>query len=105
MCNPHKPGRVDEKARVEAANGWITEESELYMARLHVMDLSDPLVRDKAQGVTYVKIHRVCAELSISRSIGDPDYKGFIPGETCESFFLWPDDHSKVRVHHNICLF
>jgi hypothetical protein len=47
MCNPHKPGRDDEKARIEAANGWVSEESELYMARLHIMDLSDPLVRGK----------------------------------------------------------
>ena len=34
-----------------SANGWITEEKELYMARLHRMDLSDPVVRDKAQQV------------------------------------------------------
>jgi hypothetical protein len=31
--------------------GWITEEKEIYMARLHRMDLSDPIVRDKAQQV------------------------------------------------------
>lgn len=37
-----------------SANGWITEEKELYMARLHRMDLSDPLVRDKAQQVRTV---------------------------------------------------
>jgi hypothetical protein len=40
--------------------GWITEEKEIYMARLHRMDLSDPIVRDKAQQViiyTYIYIY------------------------------------------------
>jgi hypothetical protein len=27
--------------------------------------------------VQWVTIHRVCGELSVSRSIGDPDFKGF----------------------------
>jgi serine/threonine protein phosphatase PrpC len=53
-------------------------------------------VNVQAQNVTYVKIHRVCSELSISRSIGDPDYKGVVPGEEVNAFFLWPDDHNKI---------
>lgn len=47
------PSRPDEKVRILSANGWITEEKELYMARLHRMDLSHPVVRDKAQQVCY----------------------------------------------------
>ena len=36
--------------------------------------LSDPLVLDKAQQVNWVTIHRVCGELSVSRSIGNYIY-------------------------------
>jgi hypothetical protein len=67
------------------------------MARLHRMDLSDPVVRDKAQQVSWVTIHRVCGEISVSRSIGDPDYKSFIPGEKVDAFFIWPDGHDQVQ--------
>lgn len=76
------------------------------MARLHRMDLSDPVVRDKAQQVSWVTIHRVCGEISVSRSIGDPDYKSFIPGEKVDAFFIWPDGHDQVHCsthEHSLC--
>jgi len=95
LTNPHKPGRADEEARIKAANGWITEEKELYMGRLHRMDLSDPVVRDKAQKVSWVTIHRVCGELAVSRSIGDPDYKRFVPNEKVDALFNWPAGHKE----------
>ena len=44
LNDAHKPNRADERVRIEAAGGWITEEKELYMGRLHVMDM-------------YVKLH------------------------------------------------
>ena len=59
------------------------------------MDLSDPVVRDKAQKVTWVVIHRVCGELAVSRSIGDPDYKRFMPHAKVDALFNWPDDHNE----------
>ena len=96
MSESHKPGRSDETERIMQANGWITEEKELYMGRLHRMDLSDPVVRDKAQKVSWVTIHRVCGELSVSRSFGDPDYKRFIPGAIVDAYFLWPENHNQV---------
>jgi len=95
MSDPHKPGRSDEEARIKAAHGWITEEKELYMGRLHRMDLSDPLVRDKAQQVSWVTIHRVCGELAVSRSIGDPAYKRFVPGRKVTDLFNWLDGHGQ----------
>jgi len=97
MSTAHQPGRADEAERITKAGGWITEERELYMGRLHRMDLSDPVVRDKAQQVNWVTIHRVCGELAVSRSIGDPDFKGFAPGEVlANAGFLWPDGHAQV---------
>lgn len=96
MSKAHKPGREDEAERIRAAGGWITEEKELYMGRLHRMDLSDPLVKKKAEQVNWVTIHRVCGELAVSRSIGDPDYKTLTPGAKADAFFLWPDGHNQV---------
>ncbi len=71
------PGRPDERARIEAQGGWVTEERELQMSRLHSMDLQDPEIRQEAleQVVKWITIYRVNGELAVSRSIGDPDYK------------------------------
>ena len=68
MSDSHKPDRSDEKDRIERAGGWITQEKELYMGRLHRMDLSDPLIVNKAQEIKWVTIHRVCGELAITQS-------------------------------------
>lgn len=96
VIEAHKPGRLDESARIHQAKGWISEEKELYVGRLHMMDLSDPLVRDKAKEVNWVTINRVCGELAVSRSIGDPDYKNFTPGAKVDAYFSWPDGHDQV---------
>lgn len=97
MSWPQKPGHDLESRRIKEANGWITEEKELYMGRLHRManHLNDPLVLDKAHQVSWVTIHRVCGELAVSRSIGDPEYKGFVPGANVDAFFSWPDGHNQ----------
>lgn len=93
----HKPGRADEERRIAEAGGWITEEKELFMGRLHRMDLNDPMAVDRAQNMNWVTIHRVCGEISVSRSIGDPDYKNLVPGHKQEDwYFRWPDGHSQV---------
>ena len=108
MSDAHKPNRKDEAARILAARGWITEEKELYMARLHRMDFSEPIAREKAEQMTWTTIYRVCGEISVSRSIGDPDYKTFQPGiKKSDGFFIWPDGHDQVyrnSVHPAILL-
>ncbi len=71
---------------------------ELYLSRLHQMDYSDPMAIDRAKNMNWVTIHRVCGELAVSRSIGDPDYKGFIPGAKVDAFFGWPPGHDEVNM-------
>ena len=70
------PGREDEVQRITAAGGWVKEDRELYLSRLHDMDLQDPFIKSYAeQKVGMVSIHRVNGEISVSRAFGDPDYK------------------------------
>jgi serine/threonine protein phosphatase PrpC len=66
------------------------------MYRLHRMDLSDPHIVDKANQISWVTINRVCGEISVSRSIGDPDYKRFTPGGVVSAPFNWPDNHNQI---------
>lgn len=35
VSNAQTPGRPDEVKRIEAANGWVKEDRELYLSRLH----------------------------------------------------------------------
>ncbi|KAJ1402316.1 phosphatase 2C-like domain-containing protein [Ochromonadaceae sp. CCMP2298] len=96
LSEAHKPGRRDEAERIRRAGGWVTEERELYMGRLHRMDLSDSRVAEKAAQVTWTTINRVCGEISVSRSLGDPDYKRFAPGQPVSALFCWPEGHPRV---------
>jgi|TARA_B110000902_G_scaffold240819_1_gene290641 serine/threonine protein phosphatase PrpC len=73
----HSPGMAAERQRLEESGGWITEEQDLFLSRVHHMDLKDPFVRQHAEkSAGLVTTHRVNGELSVSRAIGDPDYKG-----------------------------
>jgi serine/threonine protein phosphatase PrpC len=79
MSREHKPSRPDERARIEAAGGWVTVEKELLMSKLHQMDLTDPEIRQQAEKrVKWVEIARVNGELAVARAIGDSDYKGIL---------------------------
>jgi len=89
LTEEHKPDRPDEQQRVEDAGGWVTEEQELFMGQLHRMDLDDPEIESQAESVVkWTSISRVCGELAVSRSLGDPDFKGFGP----KSHTAPPDD-------------
>lgn len=94
----HSPGREDERQRVRDANGWITEEKELYLGKLRHMDLNnnDAYVMNQATGIDWVTIYRVCGDMAVSRSIGDPDYKGFVPGQRVDGYFHWPATHDQT---------
>jgi len=94
LNDAHCPDRPDETKRIEQAKGWITEEKELFVGRLHRMDLNDPDIAEQAaSGIQWTTIHRVLGEVSVSRSIGDYPYKGFVPGEIVKDFFAWPENH------------
>ncbi|KAJ0412080.1 hypothetical protein ATCC90586_004000 [Pythium insidiosum] len=88
------PGRADERSRIERCGGWIKEERELQMSKLHSMDLSDPRIQQKAERVVrWVTIYRVNGELAVSRAIGDIDYKG----QALQDYEFWafPEGHDR----------
>lgn len=95
LSEPHTPMRESEAQRLKEANGWITEEKELFMGQLHRMDLEDPeisaLVGEKVKWVT---ISRVCGELAVTRSLGDADFKDMLMKKKQDLFFAFPKDHS-----------
>ena len=63
VSDAHSPSRPDEQRRIEEAKGWITEEKELFMGRLHRMDLSDPDIAEQAaSGIQWTIIYRVLGE-------------------------------------------
>ncbi|KAF1790515.1 Protein phosphatase 2C family [Phytophthora cactorum] len=85
------PGRPDERERIEKQGGWVKEERELQLSKLHSMDLSDPEIQQRAERVVkWVTIYRVNGELAVSRAIGDIDYKG----EALSKYEYWafPED-------------
>ena len=47
VSSAQTPGREDEVARIQRGGGWVKEDRELYLSRLHDMDLQDPYVRVK----------------------------------------------------------
>ncbi|CAK4629342.1 unnamed protein product [Aphanomyces euteiches] len=92
IISVQNPGRTDERARIEKAGGWVLEEKELHMNKLHGMDLNDPMIEQKANRVVrWIQIFRVNGELAVSRAIGDVDYKR--PND-CTSW-LYPEDHDR----------
>jgi len=98
VASVHKPSDEDERIRIEDANGWITTETEIPIGQLRRMDFLDEDVvgilrrcfsdryehsggnvrecRSAPQRI--LNISRVCGELSVSRAIGDRDFKSAV---------------------------
>ena len=65
-----------EAERIRAAGGWVTNERELLLKKLHTMDLSDPFIKSKAEKTVDWKVtSRLNGDLSVSRAIGDANFK------------------------------
>lgn len=60
LSKGHKPGMESEKSRILSGGGWVTEEKELYLARLHQMDLLDPVIQKAVEQMNFVTINRYC---------------------------------------------
>ncbi len=74
-CVEHSP--ESERARIEAAGGWVHCETEMSLGQLKQMDLDDDFVRSRAKAeVSWHRISRVNSELGVSRALGDFNYKG-----------------------------
>jgi len=97
VAHVHDPSRIDEKKRIEDANGWITSEKEIPIGQLQRMDFCDEDVveilkrcfsdrynqsesvqthkRCNSAPQRIIQIFRICGELAVSRAIGDRDFK------------------------------
>lgn len=118
---PHSPSRQDEKKRIEAANGWISTDTEIPFAQLQRMNFEDQDVvgilkrcfsgrfnQDKkdnasregrADSSRVLYISRVCGDLAVSRSLGDRLFKAAynMKSETTDPYDTEEDDISTVE--------
>ena len=117
VSSTHSPSNELEKSRIHRANGWITTETEIPVSQIHRLDLYDQDVFDifsrsekgkEASQIRMIEISRICGELSVSRALGDRDFKARFnapyPHQTdngttkqmwdCPPFFVPPDLHN-----------
>jgi serine/threonine protein phosphatase PrpC len=126
VSEDHSPLRVDEKKRIEDANGWITTVTEISVVQLKRIFLGDEDVVDilkrcfsdryhsssKAaapQRILYLS--NVCGELGVSRAIGDRDFKAAFNSPhlnatneqewECPLHLIYPVNHSH-RFSHDL---
>ena len=81
------------------ANGWIGFERVINLLQKRV-DMTDPEIQQvvglRLDDDKSYEVSRVVGDLSVSRSIGDPDYKNFVPGEKVDLCLPWPKGHSET---------
>ncbi len=88
ITETHSPLFDEERARIEKANGWIIEETEIPIGQLHRMDIfdndvveivkrcfADRMKQHRSDPVRQLQIARTCGDLAVSRAIGDRDFK------------------------------
>jgi len=90
VTESHSPSRDDERQRIEDAQGWITNETEIPIGQLQRMDFADKDVVEilkrcfsdrmnekehHAEPGRIIQISRICGELAVSRALGDRDFK------------------------------
>jgi hypothetical protein len=117
MTSTHSPLFDEERDRIEQANGWIIQETEIPIGQLHRMDIfdkdvveivkrcfADRMKQHRSDPVRQIQIARTCGDLAVSRAIGDRDFKAAynMPsndaalGRSWEGplVFIYPDGHS-----------
>jgi len=117
VAQTHSPLDDTEGIRIKAANGWVTEEQELTMVSqfhkikehlVHDADVESLFLRwfskqSNEEHNKLLRIGRVCGDLSVSRAIGDREYKaayGKGPLERWESEAFFPYPNNQI-VHFN----
>jgi len=125
----HSPSVETERQRIEEANGWVTTETEIPIGQLRRIDFRDedvvkilkrgfsendedlssgPSKQSKAAPQRILEIFRVCGDLSVSRAVGDRDFKAEYnsprtnphnsdPSSQCWEgplYLKYPDDHN-----------
>lgn len=76
-------------------NPWIRSKVRKFLALfIFLIRLSNHVVQ--AERIDWVVVYRICGEIAVSRSIGDPVYKHFTPGEPVQEYFSWPEGHSHI---------
>lgn len=88
VTETHSPLLDEERERIEQANGWIIQETDIPIGQLHRMDLfdkdvveivkrcfADRMKHHRSDPVRQIQIARTCGDLAVSRAIGDRDFK------------------------------
>lgn len=117
MTSTHSPLFDEERDRIEKANGWIIQETEIPIGQLHRMDIfdkdvveivkrcfADRMKQHRSDPVRQIQIARTCGDLAVSRAIGDRDFKAAYNrplsdaalGRSWEGplVFIYPEGHS-----------
>jgi len=101
VAESHCPSSAKEYERIQAANGWVTHETEIpiitQLQRMNwndrdVLDIfqrcfSDRFSRNHSKPARILNIYRVCGDLAVSRAIGDREYKAAFNLEPSSSTF------------------
>eukprot|EP01119_Soliformovum_irregulare_P018590 TRINITY_DN5735_c0_g1_i3.p1 TRINITY_DN5735_c0_g1~~TRINITY_DN5735_c0_g1_i3.p1 ORF type:complete len:716 (+),score=199.10 TRINITY_DN5735_c0_g1_i3:400-2547(+) len=80
MSRDHKPNLTDERIRIEERGGWITSHQEINLSQLYCLspELIEEMEIPQRMGsfVGFITIERVLGELTMTRAIGDREFKG-----------------------------